>query len=64
LHVRLSAAAEAKLLTIHHALQSAMLSPGDEDYRGVGATMAPFSSALFYEWHMVSLPADLFAPYI
>jgi hypothetical protein len=64
LHNRLSATAETELLTIHLALQSAMSSPDDKDYQGVGTAMAPFSSALFYEGRMASLPTDLFTPYI
>jgi hypothetical protein len=64
LHARLSAAAEAELLTIHSALHSVVPSSGEEDYMGVGTAMAPFSSSLFYEGHMGSLPADPFAPYI
>jgi hypothetical protein len=64
LHARLSAAVEAKLLTIHLALQSAMPSPGGEDYKGMGIAMVPFSLSLFYEGHMASLPTDPFTTYI
>jgi hypothetical protein len=64
LHNRLSMAAEDELLTIQLVLQSAMPSSTVRDCRGVGISMAPFSSTSFYEGRMALLPVDPFAPFI
>jgi hypothetical protein len=57
-------AAEDELLTIQLVLQSAMPSSAVRDCRGVGISMAPFSSTSFYEGRMALLPVDPFAPFI
>jgi hypothetical protein len=55
------AATTDDVLTIKLALQSARASSDAVDARGVGAAMAPFSLASFYNGCMAVLPVDPFA---
>jgi hypothetical protein len=65
-HCRLSVAAAAATdeLTIQLALQNAQLPSNVVDARGVGVSMAPFSSTSFSDECIAVLPVDPFSPLI
>ena len=57
---RLSSAASGELQLLMPALQAVVPSVGVPNRRGVGKQLQPFSSSVFYSWHMEKLPVKLF----